>query len=173
MGKPSQPAFTPIALAAALGAALCGCGTAELPGDYWNISMVGADNGCTGGGADYSAEYEYRVLFEGNDITLAIGEDIWATGIVEGCTLSYTSLVWSDYREDLEIEWEILGTSQVNVGGGGGCVDGTDWQGTETFIVTTSAHPDVSPGCAYTLEVTGEYLKNVPDKGAEDEEEVP
>jgi hypothetical protein len=147
--------------------ALGGCGDKELPGDYWSIAVDGVENACTGGGAEYHQDYEYRVLFEGNDITVAIGEDIWATGVVEGCTLTYTSLVWSDYREDLEIEWEILGNSQVNVGGGGGCVDGTDWLGTETFIVTSSAHPDVQPGCTYTLDVTGEYLKNIPLKGGD------
>lgn len=157
MGKPSQATFALILFSAGSS----GCGEEELAGDYWNVELSGAENSCTGGGADYSESYEYRVLFEGNDITLAIGPDIWATGTAEGCTLSYNSLVWSDFREDYEIEWEILGTSQVNVGGGGGCVDGSDWAGTETFVVTTSAHPDVQPGCTYTLDVTGTFVKTV------------
>lgn len=137
------------------------CGSEDLPGEYWKVDVTGAENTCTGNGADYSESYEYRVIFEGNDITLAIGPDIWATGIAEGCTLNYTSLVWSDFREDYEIEWEILGTSLVNVGGGGGCVADGDWQGTETFVVDTSEHPDVQPGCTYSLDVTGTFLKTV------------
>jgi hypothetical protein len=157
MGKPSQSTFAAILFTAASS----GCGQEDLEGEYWQVDVAGTENGCTGGGANYTESYEYRVVYDGNDIILAIGEDIWATGTAEGCTLNYSSLVWSDYREDYEIEWEILGTSQVNVGGGGGCVDGSDWAGTETFVVATSEHPDVQPGCTYTLDVTGTFLKTV------------
>ena len=144
-----------------LAGALTACGGEDLPGEYWKVQLSGAENACTGNGADYSAEYEYRVVFDGNDITLAIGDDIWATGIAEGCTLNYSSLVWSDERDGYEIEWEILGNSVVNVGGNGGCTSESDWEGTETFVVDTSEHPDVQPGCTYTLDVTGQFLKTV------------
>ncbi|MEQ1502682.1 MAG: hypothetical protein ABMB14_10650 [Myxococcota bacterium] len=139
----------------------CACRTDELPGHYWDVTTDGVENLCTGGGADYHEEFEYRGVFEGNDLTLAIGEDIFATGTIEGCSVSYDSLAWSDYREGKEIKWQIAGTARVNVGGAGGCVEGTDWEGTETFIVTESAHPDVSPGCTYTLNVSGTYLREV------------
>lgn len=140
---------------------LSGCGAGDLPGHYWDVVVDGTTNACTGGGANYREEYAYRVIIDGNDISVAIDEDIFATGLVDGCRFDYDSLVWSTYRDDFEIQWQITGTAYVNVGGGGGCVPDRDWEGTETFIVTTSAHPDVSAGCTYETEVTGKYVKEV------------
>jgi hypothetical protein len=147
--------------AAAMLFLLGGCGDEELPGLYWDLIVEGTDNQCTGGGANYSQRYEYRVLFEGNDITVAVDEDIFATGTVDGCLLTYSSVVWSSYRENHEIQWQILGSAYVNAGGGGGCVDDTDWQGTETFVITSSDHPSVSAGCTYETEVTGGFTREV------------
>lgn len=140
---------------------LAACTGGDLPGHYWDLIVEGTDNQCTGGGANYSDRYEFRALIEGNDLTLAIGDDIFATGIVDGCTFTYSSLVWSAYRDDFEIQWQILGEARVNVGGGGGCVERTDWEGVETFVVSTSEHPDVSAGCTYETQVTGSYLREV------------
>lgn len=137
---------------------LIGCGGKDLPGHYWNVTVDGSDNQCTGNAADYHNEYEYRLVIDSNDVQVAIGEDVFATGTIEGCTVSYASLAWSDYRDDLEIQWEILGVARINVGGGAGCVTGSDWEGTETFLITESAHPDVQPGCTYTLTATGTYV---------------
>jgi hypothetical protein len=145
---------------------LAGCGAGELPGQYFDVSASGAENLCTGGGTAYSDKFEYRVVIAGNSLQVAIEDDIFATGTIEGCSLSYTSIAWKDYRDDFEINWQILGTARANLGGGAGCVDGTaDWEGEETFIVITSAHPEVSPGCTYTLDLTGKFLREV---GGED-----
>lgn len=144
-----------------VGVALGGCGGKELPGHYWDVVVEGSENLCTGNAPDYREEYEYRVLLEGNDIQVAIDEDVFATGTIEGCTVTYNSLSWSDYRDDLEIQWEILGSARVNIGGDKGCIPDRDWDGTETFLVTESAHPDVQPGCTYTLTVTGAYTHEV------------
>lgn len=147
--------------AAAMVFLLGGCGSEELPGHYWNLVVKGSDNQCTGGGANFNQEYQYRVLFAGNDITVAIEDDIFATGTVDGCLLNYSSLVWSSFRDNHEIQWQIVGSAYVNAGGGGGCVESTDWQGTETFVITTSEHPDVSAGCTYDTELTGAFVKEV------------
>lgn len=140
---------------------LVACGQGQLPGHYWDMIVDGTDNQCTGGGANYREQYQYRVLIEGNDITLAIDDDIFATGLADGCRFDYSSTVWSTYRDNFEIQWQILGTAYVNVGGGGGCIEGTDWEGTETFVITTSTHPDVSSGCTYETELTGTYVEEV------------
>ena len=148
---------------------LAGCGPGELPGDYFQVTVTGAENLCTGDGTDYTENYEYRVMVENTDLTLAIGEDVWATGTADGCHLDYTSLAWSTYREDLEIQWQINGDAMVNLGGGAGCAP-QDWEGTETFVITESAHPAVKAGCTYTLDVVGKYLRTV---GGEDPNEPP
>jgi hypothetical protein len=137
--------------------AVVGCGGKDLPGHYWDVVVTGQDNQCTGNAPDYTEQYEYRVVIAGNDIEVAIGPDVFALGTIEACSVQYSSLAWSDYRDDKEIQWEILGEGRINLGNGAGCVADTDWEGTETFLVTNSAHPDVSSGCTYTLSVTGTY----------------
>ena len=149
---------------------LAGCGAAELDGQYFDVTANGVENLCTGGGAGYSESFEYRIIIAGNDLQVAIADDIFATGTVEGCSLSYTSLVWSDYRDDKEIEWQIVGSARANLGGGAGCVEGGDWEGTEQFIIITSAHEEVQPGCTYDLAMTGKFLREV---GGEEENEGP
>lgn len=149
-----------------LGSLGSGCAQGELPGQYFALTLRGAENLCTGNGTGYTDNFEYRLEVDGNDVSVAIGEDIWATGLVDGCTVSYTSLAWSDYRDDgqgnsLEIQWQINGEARVNLGGGGGCVEKDDWEGTETFVITESAHPDVQAGCTYTLDAVGKWEKEV------------
>lgn len=140
---------------------LAACGPGTLPGHYFDVTVSGAQNSCTADPADYNEGYEYRLELAGNDLALAIGDAVFATGTVEGCALSYTSLVWSDYRDDKQIRWQIAGEARVDVSGGDGCVNGgTDWEGTETFVVVDSEHPDVAAGCTYVLDVTGQWLKD-------------
>ena len=143
--------------ATVLAAVGSGCGGGKLPGHYWDVKVSGTANECTGNAADYTNEYRFRAIIDGNDLQLAIKDDIFATGTIEACSVVYSSLAWSDYRDGNEIQWEILGEARVNIGPEGGCVNGSDWEGTETFLVTNSAHPDVSPGCTYTLSVDGTY----------------
>jgi len=140
-----------------------GCAGEELPGNYFDVALKGADNSCTGGGATYSDRLTYRVVFSGNNVSVAIEDDVWATGIVDGCRLDYTSLLWATVRDGAEIQWKITGTARVDAEGGMTCLEepATDWVGTETFIVTGSAHPDVSPGCTYTVDTGGEFLEKL------------
>ncbi len=139
------------------------CGEGDLPGNYFDLELSGAENLCTGGGADHSESHQYRLVYDGNDITVAIGDSVWATGTTEGCRGDYTSIAWSSLREGYEIQWQIVGTARVDAEGGAGCIEdsGVDWQGTETFIVTTSFHPDVPSGCTYTLDATGRFATKI------------
>jgi hypothetical protein len=45
----------------------------------------------------------------------------------------------------------------VNEGGGSGCVEGADWEGEESFVVLSTDHPDIQPGCSYDLTTSGSY----------------
>ncbi len=166
-----RPDFFPVGLCA-LSLLAGGCGSGELPGHYFDVSLSGAENRCTGDGTGYTETYEYRLELAGNDLVLAIGDAVFATGSLQGCTATYSSLVWSDYREDAdgkdrEITWQIDGSARVDVSGGSGCVEGaTDWSGTETFTVLNSEHPDVSAGCTYTLDVSGAWVRDVGEDAA-------
>src|SRR4051812_46275246 len=85
---------------ASLGAV--GCKQADLPGDYYGMVLEGAENLCTGNGTGYTQDYEYRLIVDGNDVSVAIDDSVWATGTADGCTVTYDSLAWSDYRDGLE-----------------------------------------------------------------------
>jgi hypothetical protein len=139
-----------------------GCGEEELPGQYWDIGVQATENECTANGIGYNEQFEYRVLIDGNDATIAVGEDVFAFGTLDGCNLSYTSIVWTSYPDQYEVKWQISGEAQVNVGGAGGCVEGgSDWVGTERINFNASAHPAIQPGCLYTMDVTGTWVRNV------------
>jgi hypothetical protein len=138
-----------------------GCKQGDLPGQYFAMTLTPTENLCTGNGTGQPETYEYRVELDGNDATLSIDEDVWATGTVNGCNVTYTSLAWSDIRDGYEIKWEIQGDATVNFGGGGGCVEQHDWEGEETFLITESAHPDVAAGCTYTLSAVGKFEREV------------
>ncbi|MEZ4235715.1 MAG: hypothetical protein R3F59_06040 [Myxococcota bacterium] len=157
----SCPPVSPARLLLPLLAIAAGCGGQELPGQYYDVSVDGQDNQCTGNAPNYHEEYEFRLVIDGNDIQLAVGPDIFATGTIGACDISYSSLAWSSYRDGNEIQWEILGQAKINVGAGGGCVNGKDWEGLETYLVTNSAHPDVSSGCTYDVAVTGTWTHEV------------
>jgi len=145
---------------------LTGCGNDELPGEYFDLVVTTTENECTGNGLSYTDGFEYRVMLDGNDATVAVGEDVFAVGTLDGCNLSYTSLVWTTYLADgdsqKEVKWQIDGNAEVNFGGGGGCVDQADWEGTENFQILASEHSAISPGCLYELSVTGTWLRAVP-----------
>jgi len=142
---------------------LVGCTNADLKGHYWNIAIQGDADECTGGNAQYNDKLEYRVVFDGNDITMAVATDEFATGSTNGCSIVYESVIWEDTREGFDIRWQIQGSATVNVGGGKSCQpgNGTDWDGTETFEVVSSEDPDISPGCQYTLKLSGKYVEEV------------
>jgi hypothetical protein len=115
-----------------------------------------------GDAADYADNLEYRVSLDINDATLSIGPDVFGTGTLDACGLTYSSLVWTSYRDNQEITWQILGDARIDFDGGDGCADaGTDWVGTETFVVLTSNADDVSAGCTYTVDVTGSFSRTV------------
>lgn len=150
--------------AAALGFALAaGCNGGDLPGYYFDVRLDGTDDACTGDPADYAESFEYRVELDSNDATLAIGDDVFATGTLEGCLLTYTSLVWTSSRDSAEITWQIFGSARIDLGGGDGCVEqsGSDWDGTEQFVVLSSNAEDVSAGCTYDLALEGTFSREV------------
>jgi len=138
-----------------------GCATDDLPGSYFDVERVGAQNGCTGNGTNFRERHDYRIEYRGNEVTLAVGPDVWATGIADGCTVTYDSIIWTSQRDGFAIDWQVEGTAVVDKDGGNTCDAQLDWSGTETYVIANSEHPDVSPGCTYTVDVTGKHLQTL------------
>ena len=92
---------------------------------------------------------------------LSIEEDLWAQGTADGCLVTYQSIVWEDVIDEYTVRWQIQGSARVNVGGGQGCVEGKDWEGTESFLVLASDHPDIAAGCTYDITTSGTWIEEL------------
>lgn len=139
-----------------------GCTGAGLEGNLFDVTLVGVDNDCTGEPLNRRENHEYRLVIDGLNIVVAIGEDEWATGSINGCRIEYESVIVTDVRNDAEgnqheIRWRITGEAEIDQSGGASCIDegNLDWIGTETIEVIRSQHPNVDPGCTYSFESTG------------------
>ena len=152
------------AILAILAVAPVGACKADLPGFYWELEQSLNDDTCNAQPVSPPTDpFEYRLQFDVNDLVLAIGEDEFATGTVQGCVLAYETVVWPEDRNDYRLAWQMRGAATVSRGGTDGCpVDnGSDWSGTEVFTIITSEDPDLSPGCTYTVNLSGSYTKEV------------
>lgn len=146
-------------------ALLVGCGE-DLPGFYWELEQAGVDDGdmCNATAVPPADELlEYRLEIDVQDLVISVGPDQFATGVVQGCTISYQTVVWPEERNDYEIAWQMTGSAVISRGGTDGCgpENGTDWDGTETFTIITSEDPALAPGCTYTVGLSGAYVKEV------------
>ena len=137
------------------------CGGADLPGNYYDVQVAGTANTCTNDAANYQESFVYRLEVELQDASLSIDDDLWAQGSADGCLVTYESIVWEDLIDDYTVKWQILGSARVNVGGGTGCVEGGDWEGTESFVVLASENPTIPAGCSYDLTVTGTWIEEI------------
>lgn len=141
-----------------------GCTGEALVGNLFEVNLRASENNCTTGGANTAETHEYRLVIDSLDVTLAIGEDEWAVGEIDGCRITYDSIVVTDLRNDQdgnqhEIRWRITGEAEIDQRGGVSCIEepGVDWIGTETIEVVRSQHPAVDPGCTYSFDVTGRF----------------
>jgi hypothetical protein len=161
-----------LVVVAAVGGAGC---KPVLPGAYWNVEQSMVEDLCNPTPIPADGSYEYRVIYDVQDITLAIGEDEFAHGTVSGCNLQYQTVVWPEDREEYKIAWQMSGSAVVTKGGGDGCSveGGGDWAGTEVFTIVTSEDPELSPGCTYTVEMTGTFVEEIDDPKAEKAAEEP
>lgn len=142
---------------------LCACG-ADLPGSFWDVSVVGAEDTCHDPPQDYSGakDFQYRAQFEGSNVSLSIGEDAFASGSISGCGITYRSVVWTDQPSGLDVRWQLVGDATFRPGGEACGLDaGMDWQGTETFDIICSEDPDIEIGCAYSLDLEGTFAGTV------------
>ncbi len=148
-------------LAAMAMGVLGGCGPEPLPGYLWRVKVVGAEDTCNDPPVDYTDEqtFDYRLEYSGSDVSIAIGEDAFASGTIAGCEIGYHSVVWPAKKDGMDLKWQLTGDATFRNGGTTCNLDvGIDWSGTETFEVVDSDHPNIEEGCTYTLRLEGAYI---------------
>jgi len=102
----------------------------------------------------------YRLDIELATVTLAIGADPFASGEIDGCTVTYESVTWTTPRDAGDVQWTLSGQATAQRGDGS-CGTPADWIGTETFTVVSSEDAAIRPGCEFVLNVTGTYVGEV------------
>ena len=140
-----------------------GCGEKPTPGFLWDVTAQVTANYCFQADEGWEESHTYKLGFEGSAVSLSIGEDQFATGTISGCQVVYHSVVWKEDRDGYELRWRLDGDAFYRQEGG--CEtfldDNIDWQGTETFTIENSTHPDYEVGCTMELDVQGEYAGQV------------
>ena len=82
---------------------ILGCGSDELDAFAWSVYTEVTDIDCFDPeGVGWGESYEYRIQFDGANASLAIGEDQFATGLISGCSITYSSVVWGESRDGFE-----------------------------------------------------------------------
>ena len=140
--------------------ALAGCGDPPLDGFLWRVQLTGDEDLCNAEPVGFQETYNYRVTFDGTYADLAIDADNFASGQIEGCQIFYESVVWGEDRDGFPIRWKIEGEAFYHQGFGceQSLPENIDWKGTEVYEVVQSDHPDIPPGCTYTLLSEGTYV---------------
>lgn len=149
----------PIAIVG-LGCLLSACASRDVRGLYFDITATGTDNQCTPAASNLNETFEYRLMIDGNDIELAVGENIFAWGTIAGSNIVYESAVWNEERDGNEISWQIRGSAFVDTSAAGQ-KQGAGWDGGETFVIVNSADPELAPGCQYITALTGTFLEEI------------
>jgi hypothetical protein len=141
--------------------AVSACGDPPLDGFVWDVTLTGEEDLCNDPVVGYQHTLQYFLTFPGgNSVDLATGGSNFATGQIEGCSLFYESVVWGEPRDGFDIRWKITGEAIYQQSGG--CEtqlpENVDWKGTEVFEIIQSDHPEIPPGCTYTLSAEGVYV---------------
>ncbi len=138
--------------------ALFGCGETD-PGWAWDVTLTARNDDCNDPPVPYQETLEYVLSFDEDLAILAQDGVRFATGTSALCTLDYASLTWVEEREGHRVEWMLRG-SALHRQGGTSCnlPPDLDWRGTETILILDSEHPDLAPGCRFTMDAEGVYL---------------
>lgn len=141
------------ATVALLGLAACGAG--DLPGQRFSVTVAGVEDTCNDPMQQYAETFEYRVVTEGAQVSIFIGDALLAAGSLVGCDLTYSSPQFTDERGDgIYVRWSLVGQAVADIAGGG-CDAGDGWVGEESIQVIESTDPEVPRGCSYQSETSG------------------
>ncbi len=64
---------------------ISGCTEEPVEGFVWDLDLVATLDGCNNPAVGYQESLDYRLVFDGSDVSLSIGEVEFATGTISGC----------------------------------------------------------------------------------------
>ncbi len=128
--------------------------------DRYDVTVTATDDTCHDTMEPYEERVDYAIFLRGRSADLYVGEQLFATGAIDGCDLSYQTAVYNnDTQSDGNVKWRLFGTATLDRGDDS-CVDGeADWEGEEVFEVVDAPSDTIEPGCTYTLTTTGVVVR--------------
>lgn len=140
----------------------CATGSSVPEDAIWyavDVVATGVDDSCglsqEQKDAGYADSYLYAVAFDGSSATIYIDDNVFASGTISGCNLTYETVEFGQERDTGDVKWILHGEAKVDGASGGSCVDEGDWAGTEWFEITDSEDDNVQVGCEYDMATTG------------------
>jgi hypothetical protein len=145
---------------------LSGCDNSVVPDDaLWylvTVTGIGPDTCNPGNTEGYIQEFQYAVSFNASDADIYVDSQPFAAGVLNGCNLTYQTVVIGEEIDVGEVKWQLAGQAKIDPGDNS-CVDGDgDWEGTETFeIVDADVEAEdgvMEIGCTYPMSTLGTYV---------------
>lgn len=107
----------------------------------------------------YEETFQYFIALDGSSASIYIDEQLFASGIVSGCAITYqTPIIGEDTEKDGNVKWQLFGEANFD-DGSDACVTGkNDWEGTEYFEIVSTENDTLEPGCEYQTTTAGTVL---------------
>ncbi len=160
---------------------LAACGDEEVVADgVWTVTLSNDDvecrqvrdhtgrstdevcgTDCEGEAPKINQTVRYELFFDGDNAEIKVEGQTFATGVLEGCELTYESPVWLEERKSGDIQWSIIGhETEVEAKVDCGLPKGVGWIGYEEIRIVESEDSSVEPDCSYRVAAVGEYVSD-------------
>lgn len=141
---------------------LSACNPSKVPEDaIWytiTVTGIGPDECHPGNTEGYQDAFDYAIGFTGSRADVYVDGEPFASGTINGCNLTYHTVVYGTTTDAGELKWELNGQAQLDPGNDS-CVEGDgDWMGTETFTIVDTDIDDMDVPCDYPMSTTGTYV---------------
>ena len=142
------------------------CSNSKVPADalLFNVAVtgIGPDSCHPGDTTGYVENFQYAVAFTGSDADVYVDGEPFAAGVINGCNLTYQTVVIGENVDAGTIKWQLTGVALLDPGNDT-CVPGEgDWAGTETFIVVDAEVDETvdttTTGCSYPMSTAGSFV---------------
>ena len=121
------------------------------------ITVTATKDECHPAATDgYEEKFTYFIALDGSSASIYIDEQLFASGIVSGCSITYqTPIIGEESENDGNIKWQLFGQADFD-DGSDACVSGdNDWEGTEYFEIVSTENDTLEPGCEYQTDTVG------------------